>query len=68
MQPIELPENLADINNIVPQPQYERKPKKKPKTVIIVDHKDEEIREAENAMNQTLDKIIVTWKKGMGRS
>jgi hypothetical protein len=33
--------------------------------VIILDHKDPEIREAENEMNRTLDKILVLRK---GRS
>jgi hypothetical protein len=40
MKPMDFPRNLSEINNIVPEPQYERKPKKKPKTVIIVDQRD----------------------------
>jgi|JI6StandDraft_1071083.scaffolds.fasta_scaffold14672_8 hypothetical protein len=48
------PENLADINNIVPGPQYERKPKKKPKTVVIADNPSEDVREIENNFNRTL--------------
>lgn len=49
---MEFPEKLTDINSIVPEPQYERKPKKKPKTVVIACEL-EQIHEIENTLDST---------------